>query len=89
MTKKFNPEKWGLCTEHVSYDETLEAAALREIKEEIGLDIGLGDLMPIGDKLLLLYDKGAHIIYYYYIKVDKFQMSLLFKKKSYLGLNGF
>ena len=82
MTKKFNPGKWGLCAGHVSYDETLEDAALREIKEEIGLDIGLGDLNPIGDKLVLLYDKGAHITYHYYIKVDKSSDDFIIQKEE-------
>ena len=82
MTKKFNPGKWGLCAGHVSYDETLEDAALREIKEEIGLDIGLGDLNPIGDKLVLLYDKGAHITYHYYIKVDKSSDEFIIQKEE-------
>lgn len=82
MTKKFNPGKWGLCSGHVSYDETLEDAALREIKEEIGLDIDLGDLNPIGDKLVLLYDKGAHITYHYYIKVDKSSDEFIIQKEE-------
>lgn len=82
MTKKFNPGKWGLCAGHVSYDETLEDAALREIKEEIGLDIDLGDLNPIGDKLVLLYDKGAHITYHYYIKVDKSSDEFIIQKEE-------
>ena len=82
MTKKFNPGKWGLCAGHVSYDETLEDAALREIKEEIGLDIGLGDLNSIGDKLVLLYDKGAHITYHYYIKVDKSSDEFIIQKEE-------
>lgn len=71
MTKLFNPGKWGLCAGHVSYDETLEEAALREIKEELGLEVNLNALKPIGDKLVFLYDKGAHITYHYYVMVDK------------------
>ena len=82
VLKRFSPGKWGLCAGHVSYDETLEDAALREIKEEIGLDIGLGDLNPIGDKLVLLYDKGAHITYHYYIKVDKSSDDFIIQKEE-------
>ena len=82
VLKRFSPGKWGLCAGHVSYDETLEDAALWEIKEEIGLDIGLGDLNPIGDKLVLLYDKGAHITYHYYIKVDKSSDDFIIQKEE-------
>ena len=82
VLKRFSPGKWGLCAGHVSYDETLEDAALREIKEEIGLDIGVGDLNPIGDKLVLLYDKGAHITYHYYIKVDKSADDFIIQKEE-------
>ena len=39
--KRFNPNKWGLCAGHVDAYETLEEAALREIKEEVGLDVSI------------------------------------------------
>ena len=71
MTKKFSPGKWGLCAGHVSYDETLEDAALREIKEEVGLDIGLSDLKPIGDRIFVIGATNSHITYHYYVMVDK------------------
>ena len=42
--KRFNPNKWALCAGHVEAYESLEDAAIREIKEEIGLDISKEDL---------------------------------------------
>ena len=41
-TKRFNPNKWGLCAGHVDAYESLENAAIREIKEEIGIDVSVG-----------------------------------------------
>lgn len=37
--RKYNPDKWELIGGHVIAGETLEFAALREIKEEIGIDV--------------------------------------------------
>ena len=56
--KRFNPNKWGLCAGHVDAYETLEEAALREIKEEVGLDVSIKD-------------SNSHITYFYYVKCNK------------------
>ena len=82
VLKRFNPGKWGLCSGHVSYDETLEEAALREIKEEIGLDIGLSDLKPIGDRVFVIGATNSHITYHYYIKVDKSRDEFIIQKEE-------
>ncbi|MDE5539880.1 MAG: NUDIX hydrolase, partial [Bacilli bacterium] len=42
--KRFHPNKWALCAGHVDAYESLEEAAIREIKEEVGLDVDLKDL---------------------------------------------
>ena len=47
-TKKQAPNKWGLTAGHVDAGETYENAIIREIKEEIGMDVKLEDLKPIG-----------------------------------------
>ena len=47
-TKKQGPNKWGLTAGHVDAGETYENAIVREIKEEIGIDVKLEDLKPLG-----------------------------------------
>lgn len=50
--KRFNPNKWGLCSEHVDAYESLQDATLRELKEEVGLNISNEELYPLGKKKL-------------------------------------
>lgn len=69
-TKRFNPNKWGLCAGHVQADESLEEAALREIKEEVGINVNENDLFVLGEKEINLKDTNSHITYFYYIKTN-------------------
>ena len=69
--KRFNPNKWGLCAGHVDAYETLEEAALREIKEEMGLDVSIEELIPYGEKEVTIKDSNSHITYFYYVKCNK------------------
>lgn len=39
LTKKTNPGKWGKTGGHVDSGETTEAAIIREVKEELGIDV--------------------------------------------------
>ena len=69
--KRFNPNKWGLCAGHVDAYETLEEAALREIKEEVGLDVSIEELIPYCEKEVTIKDSNSHITYFYYVKCNK------------------
>lgn len=66
--KRFNPNKWALCAGHVDKGETLEVAALREIKEEIGIDININNLIAFGEREFSIKPSNSHITYFYYIK---------------------
>ena len=69
--KRFSPNKWGLCAGHVDAYETLEDAALREIKEEVGLDVSYEELIPYGEKEVTIKETNSHITYFYYVKCNK------------------
>ncbi len=69
--KRFSPNKWGLCAGHVEANESLENAALREIKEEVGLDITSKKLIPYGEREITISDSNSHITYFYYIRCNK------------------
>ena len=66
--KRFNPNKWALCAGHVDAGESLESAALREIKEEIGIDITTNDLNPFAKREFTIRDLNSHSTYFYYAK---------------------
>ena len=69
--KRFSPNKWGLCAGHVDAYETLEDAAIREIKEEVGLDVTPKELIPYGEREITISDSNSHITYFYYVKCNK------------------
>lgn len=71
MNKRFNPGKWGLCAGHVDSGESLEEAAIREIKEEIGLDVSVNDLCTFTEREINIREKNSHISYFYYVNTDK------------------
>ena len=69
--KRFAPNKWGLCAGHVDANESLEDAAIREIKEEVGLDVTPKELIPYGKREVTIRDSNSHITYFYYVKCNK------------------
>ena len=66
--KRFNPNKWALCAGHVDAGESLESAALRVLKEEVGINITTSDLKPFAEREFTIRDSNSHITYFYYTK---------------------
>ena len=67
-SKRFDPNKWGSCAGHVPANETLIDSALRELKEEVGMDITKAEIHCLIEKEILKKETNSHIIYSYYIK---------------------
>ena len=69
-TKKQSPEKWAICAGHIEAGDIPEKAILREIKEEIGIDLKIEDLTFLDvfkrDKK---FDNGQHNNTFIYIYV--------------------
>ena len=65
--KRFNPNKWAICAGHVTADEELETAAVREVNEEIGLSIVVEDLHLLEKYKLKQRQSNSHITRYYYV----------------------
>ena len=65
--KRFEPNKWSLCAGHVGAKESLESAAIRELKEEVGIDLTTNELKPFAQREIILKDSNSHIMYFYYI----------------------
>lgn len=59
-TKKFLPGKYEIPGGHIDYGEDIEAGLLREVKEELGVDIKLGD--PFAVFTYTNEIKGSHSI---------------------------
>lgn len=69
--KRFNPNTWAICAGHVDAYESLEHAAIREVKEEIGLDIPMDKLMKYKEAEVVLRETNSHTTHYYYYKTNK------------------
>lgn len=80
--KKYSPNKWGLCGGHVSAYEGLEEAALREGKEELGLEISLNKLHPFGKREFILDQTNSYFIYSYYVKSNLKENEFILQKEE-------
>ena len=80
--KRFNPNKWALCAGHVDAYENLEDAILREVKEEVGLDISKDDLHQFGEREFTIIDSNSHITYFYYIKSNLNEKDFIIQKEE-------
>lgn len=69
--KLYSPNKWGLCAGHVDTGESLKIAAIREIKEEIGLIINEEDLIPFGGVERTTEETNSHLTHFFYLKCNK------------------
>ena len=69
-TKRYSPNKYGLCAGHVMAFEPLKSALVREIKEEIGITVSENDLIPFGEKEYIREETNSHITYFFYIKLN-------------------
>lgn len=80
--KRFHPNKWALCAGHVDADESLETAALRELKEEVGIDISLENLRPFAEREFTIRDFNSHITYFYYTKSNKSENDFIIQEEE-------
>ena len=62
--EKHNPNKWSICAGHVEeYDSNLKSAVVREIKEELGIDV-------LEEKLIELNLEEPHTAHFYYTYIN-------------------
>ena len=80
--KRFNPNKWALCAGHVDAGESLESAALRELKEEVGIYITTSDLKPFAEREFTIRDSNSHVTYFYYIRSNLNEKDFIIQKEE-------
>lgn len=80
--KRFEPNKWSLCAGHVDAYESLEDAAIRELKEEVGLHISIDDLHPFAEREFTIRDSNSHITYFYYTKSNKSESDFIIQEEE-------
>ena len=81
--KKYHPNKWSVLSGHIEeFDVSFEDAAVREIKEELGIDILKDYLIKIGQKEKILNDNSIHITYFYYTKINKNKTEFIIQKEE-------
>lgn len=68
--KRYSPNKWGLCAGHVDTGETLTDAAIREIKEEIGIIVNENDLIPFGNYETFIDETNSHLTHFFYLECN-------------------
>ena len=68
--KKQKPNMWGLTAGHIDAEEDVKDALLREIKEEIGINVKKEELDFI-DIEKVVEEKNCCFVYYYYVKVKE------------------
>lgn len=70
--KKHFPNKWTVLSGHVEdFDDTFEAAAVRELKEEIGLTVNISELKYLTENEVIKDDNSKHFTKYYSIISNK------------------
>lgn len=70
--KKHFPNKWTVLSGHVEdFDDSFEMAAVRELKEEIGLNADITDLKYLTENEVMKDDNSKHITKYYSIISNK------------------
>lgn len=65
--KKSYPNKWALLTGHVEEQERFKDAALREIKEEIGIEIKEEELYPFAKRKYITSEDHYELTYFFYV----------------------
>lgn len=68
--KKNSPNKWHICAGHVGAYEDNITALLRELQEEMGIEVKPDEITPFFT-MVKRKELGSHITYYYYMFLDK------------------
>ena len=67
---------------HIEKGETKEQALIREVKEEIGLDIPMNKLIEYKEAEVVLRETNSHTTHYYYYKTNKSEDEFIIQEEE-------
>lgn len=76
--KRSYPNRWALLHGHVEEGETVEIAAIRECKEELGIEVGMSELHPF----TTIKNSETHTTYYFYVRCNKDEAGFIFQEEE-------
>ena len=79
--KKNYPNMWALCTGHVEKNEDIQAAAIRELKEELGIDVSIKELHSFANGKFDIINKNSST-YFFCIKCNLKEEKFIIQKEE-------
>ena len=76
--KRSYPNRWALLHGHVEEGETVEVAAVRECKEELGIEVEMSELHPF----TTIENSETHATYYFYVRFNKNEAEFILQKEE-------
>lgn len=81
-TRRFCPNMLGVIAGHVGYNENPTSCAVREVKEEVGLNINKNNIYPLSDKYLVKERFNNHFMYPFYTICNKEEKDFKVQKEE-------
>ena len=79
--KRSYPNMWALCTGHVEENESFKEAAIRELKEELGVNIKFDELYSLADGKFDIYEENF-ITKFYIINCNLNEKNFIIQKEE-------
>ena len=79
--KKNYPNMWALCTGHVEKNEDVQDATIRELKEELGIDVSIKELHYFANGKFDIINENSST-YFFYIKCNLKEEKFIIQKEE-------
>ena len=79
--KKNYPNMWALCTGHVEKNEDVQDAAIRELNEELGIDVSIKELHSFANGKFDIINKNSST-YFFCIKCNLKEEKFIIQKEE-------